>query len=306
MLAISRTPQFRQFQRAAGNATFHINTIVIGLELVARGGERPVELNINWKRPLNPRQTTEQTKQFVLLAVIAHVLDSFDVLLRDYADLPWFSLDTTLRDVLRKSKTPLGGKELSVRDRVGALLSRLGTEEPDSLALFAVTVAWRNTLVHIGRAKPTLPDGVEEQLKAGASRLSSRYAAIDVQKMLVNFRTGNRPTLKEATTMVAVCQNLARVIDAAVIRDGAGTPEQISRIVSQELARSFGQEQSRWKAVWGRNAAAQTRAVLNHLTICGLTDTEDDPISAVLTPETVYNIALSVRSELELSNRASR
>src|ERR1035437_6432901 len=79
MFSISRTRPFQRFQKAAGISTFHINTIVVGLELVALGGEKPNDLNIKWKPPSNPRNAVEQTKKFVLLAILAHVVDAFDV-----------------------------------------------------------------------------------------------------------------------------------------------------------------------------------------------------------------------------------
>jgi hypothetical protein len=298
MLAISRTPPFRRFQCAAGNATFHINTVIVGLELVARGGGKPSELTIRWKQPSNPRQSIEQTKQFVLLAVITHIVDSFDVLLRDYADLNWLTLDTTTRDVLRKSITRSGGKEYSIPDRTAALLRRLELPEPDVIAFLPLLVGWRNSLVHVGRAKPMLPEGAEERLKANASGFSAKYADIDIEMMLDGFWKGRRPTLKEATTMVAACQNLARAIDVAVIQRTAGTSEQISTIVREELAISFHQQRALWKTVWGRDLAAQTRAFVNQLAKSGITDTTD-PVSAILELGSVQSIASSVKADLE-------
>jgi hypothetical protein len=300
MLGISRTPPFRRFQRAAGNATFHINTVIVGLELVAGGGGKPVGLNINWKPPKDPRHVIEQTKQFTLLAIIVHVVDSFDVLLRDYADLNWLTLDEATTGVLRKSTTKPGGKEYSIPDRAAALLGYLKIDEPDALAFLALTTAWRNTLVHGGRAEPTLTRAADDQLRSNATWISAQYASIDVAKMLDSFWKGQRPTLKEATTMVATCQNLARTIDVAIIRNKVSTPEQISTIVRNELERSFSHENARWKKVWGRDPEAQTRAFVNQLAECGITTTADEgSVSALLQPTEVQSIALSVRAELE-------
>lgn len=297
MLAISRTPAFRYFQAAVGNATFHINTIVVGFELVAGGGGKPQGLNINWTPPKEPRHSVEQTKQFVLLAILANVVDSFDVLLRSYADLDWLGLAPPLSDRLRKSVTKPSGGEYSIAERTEDLLLHLGIAERDTLSLLALTVAWRNLLVHVGRAKARLPEGIEDSLKAGASRLVARFAGIDIARMLGSFSKGHRPTLKEATTMIAASQNLARTLDQALIRNAAGKPDQIIKIARDALARVFREEEVQWKSVWGRDSAARTRALLSFLAQLGITET-NAPISAVLESNEIQKIVLSPRHKI--------
>jgi len=296
MLAISRTPPFSHFQDAAGNATFHINTTVVGLELVAGGGEKPPKLNINWTRPKEPRQSVEQTKQFILLAILAHVVDSFDVLLRDYADLDWLGLES-LRELLGKSATKPGGKGYSISERTEAVLDNLGIAERDALSLLALGVAWRNSLAHTGRARQKIPDGVADYLTAAASRLSDRYAAIDIEAMLVRFSKGDRPTLKDATTLVAASQNLARALDEALIRRVAGTTEQLLKIVRSSLARAFKEDEAQWKRVWGRDPAARARALLHFVAQLGITETSH-PVSAALESGEIGRIALVSQSRI--------
>jgi hypothetical protein len=297
MLAISRTPAFRRFQTAVGGATFHINTTVVGLELVAAGGAKPQNLNIHWTPPKEPRNSVDQTKQFVLLAILVHVVDSFDVLLRDYADLEWLSLDTSLKLMLRKSVTKDGGKEYSLAERTEALLLRLRMGELEDFSLLKLAVAWRNSLVHAGRSEPRLPEGVEECLNSAAPHLADRYADIDVGRMLQSFSKGRRPTLKEATTMVAACQNLARALDQALIRDAAGQTDQVIKLVRNELAKAFRENSVRWKAAWGRDAAARTRAFLNFLPEFGMTDI-NAPVSAVFEWTEVHKVVSLTASEI--------
>lgn len=302
MLGISRTRPFRQFQSATGNATFHINTVVVGLELVARGGQKPADLNINWDAPEHPRHSVDQAKQFVLLAVMVHVVDAIDVLLRDYADLEWLALEESTRDCLRRSVTKPGKGEYSIQERADILLDQLNVDERDARAFLALTVAWRNSLVHDGRTKRTLPKAPEEQLASRAEWFRERYAAIDVAKMLASYRAGRHPTLKEVTTMVAVCQGLARVIDANVIRRVAATADQLCAIVRMELKKSFSSQPARWKNVWGRDTEAQKRTILNYLEERSITQS-GGPISATVAPEMILPIAQSVKQELDPNKR---
>src|ERR1035441_6742312 len=66
MFAISRTPAFRNFQRSIGNSTFYLNTTVVGLELVARGGTKPLALTIKWQPPKHPEDVARQARQFLV------------------------------------------------------------------------------------------------------------------------------------------------------------------------------------------------------------------------------------------------
>src|SRR6185312_16525748 len=64
-LTIRRTRAFRSFQRAVGDSTLLINSAYIGLELIARGGEKPPGLDINWSAPKNPRDVASKSRSLL-------------------------------------------------------------------------------------------------------------------------------------------------------------------------------------------------------------------------------------------------
>jgi hypothetical protein len=288
--------------------TFHINTIVIGLELVARGGKKPDELNIRWKEPSNRRESADQARQFVLLAIIESIVSSFDALLRDYADLKWLTLPPNVIDILRKAITGSDHKEYSIAKRAEELLLYLKLDESESLAMLELMVSWRNALVHSERAKPRLQADAERQMKLSAARFADRYANIDVLRMLESFAARHRPSLKEATTMIAISQNLARSLDQAYLRLAGGTPEQVRRIALLELAQSSEQKKSQWNQLYGRDTEARVRALNGFLAEVGIADVSEG-VTAGLESDFVHVLASLTKAEMEArlaAYRASR
>ena len=184
-------------------------------------------------------------------------------------------------------------------ERVQTLRDHFGLKSSDSFSLLPLTVAWRNSLIHASRAQPRSSDEVEADLKARAPHFRSLYSNLDVQRMLASFTKGDRPTLKETTTMVAVSQNLARELDRAAILQVVGQPEQVKTLVRSEIARAFRREPRLWKTAWGRDHQARERALLNLLSQIGISDTHD-PISASLDLTEVKKIVASSVSELSI------
>jgi len=298
MLGISRTLPFRSFQKVAGLTTFHVNTIAIGLELVAAGGVGPDAMHVKWIPPKNPREAVDQTKHFVLLALMAHVIDAFDGLLRDYADLDWLDITPTVREILRKSVTKPGGKAWSTHERVEQLLPRSHGDMDELIAFLDLAVGWRNALVHSGRAEPRLSPQTIQKLTQSSQEIALRYANIDIRLALNNFEAANWPTLKEATTMIAATQNLARSIDRALLVANASTTSQVELIARREIGKGLAKFQGGWKRVWGRNADARARVLMNLLSSAGVVES-DETISASLGESFVRDLACADRSMLD-------
>jgi hypothetical protein len=298
MLGIVRTPPFRSFQKVAGLTTFHVNTIAIGLELVALGGAKPAGMNVKWTSPKNPREAVEQTKHFVLLALMTHVVDAMDGLLRNYPDIEWLNLPQSLSDILRKSVTKPGGVAWSIPERIEELLIHLGQEMAVAVAFLDLTVRWRNALVHSSRAEARLSRSTADQLIKEKQELALKYAGIDISRTLVNFESGRWPTLKEATTMIAVAQNLARSIDRGLLLVNAGTTQQVEMIARRELGKALAKCEGGWKRVWGRNTDARARVLANLLSNAGIVETAE-PVSATLEPSFVRDLASADRSAVQ-------
>jgi hypothetical protein len=359
MLAISRTQPFRRFQSSVGNSTFHLNTAVVGIELVARGGTKPADLNVTWGPLKNPRDAAQQTKQFVVLATMVHLIDSFDGLLQDYADLDWLELGDSLKDILLKRSTKAStvaeradnlhrhfkstmvaldrrveyesdtrklrsiveqfrnalvdggfaepsltaksnsGEAYSIPYRAEQLLAYLGGDQADELAFFELSVVWRNALAHSSRAEARLSTGSEQRLRAGSDRFCQLYAGINVGTMLEGFQSLKRPTLKEATTMCAVTQNLARSLDERVATFVGGTPQKMEKIALRELGKSLQADSKHWKLVWRRDPSARERFLTQCLSAASITECTK-AVSAPLDPGFVPRMARLAMSELEI------
>jgi hypothetical protein len=205
MIGISRTPPFRDFQRVAGLSTFDVNTIVVGLELIANGGQKPAGLNVRWDPPKNRRQSIEQTKHLVLIALMTHIVDAFDSLLRDYSALHWFEFPRDLIEILQKSTKKPDKSEWSISERSEQLFNFLGESRPIELGLMELLVNWRNAFVHRRASKFRLPRE-SEQIRQARAEPATKYAQIYICRTLDSFKDGKWPTLKEATTLLAIAQ----------------------------------------------------------------------------------------------------
>jgi hypothetical protein len=272
--------------------------MAIGLELVAAGGAKPNAMHLRWIPPKKPRETVERTKHFVLLALMAHVVDAFDGLLRDYADLDWLDITPTVRDILRKSVTRPGGKAWSISERVEELVPHPHEDIAESVAFLDLAVGWRNALVHSSRSEARLLESTVQRLTRGSQEIALKYAGIDIKLTLSNFDAAKWPTLKEATTMIAVMQNLARSIDRMLLIANASTTERVELIARREIGKGLARFQGGLKRVWGRDATARERVLTNLLSSAGIVEAAE-PVSAGLGGSFVSDLACADRSVLE-------
>lgn len=297
MLGISRTPPFRDFQRVAGVSTFDVNTLVVGLELIANGGQKPGGLNIKWSPPKNRRQAIEQTKHLVLIALMTHVVDAFDSLLRDYGALSWFQFPRELIEILQKSSKKSDDSDWSISERCEQLFKFVGEARQIEIGLLELLVNWRNAFVHRRTSRFRLPRASEEIRQARAD-LAVQYAQIDICKTLDSFRGGNWPTLKEATTLLAIAQNLARSADEALIKKFASSTVAVEEIAQKELAIALKEFDSGWKRIWGRDVGARQRVLSQLLASAGITDSQNC-ISAGISTSFVSDLATSDKDQIQ-------
>jgi hypothetical protein len=297
MLGISRTPPFRDFQRVAGLSTFDVNTIVVGLELIANGGQKPAGLNIKWTPPKNQRQAIEQTKHLVLIALMTYVVDAFDSLLRDYGALAWFELPAELLEILQKSNKKPDKSDWSISERSEKFFDFFGELRPIDLGLLELLVNWRNAFVHRRTSKFRLPRA-SEQIRQARTELATKYAQIDICKTLDSFENGKWPTLKEATTLLAIAQNIARSIDQALIGKFAGSTPAVEKIARKELAIALREFKGGWKRIWGRDIEARHRVLSQLLASAGISNSSDC-ISAAISSSFIDDIARADKDMIE-------
>ena len=252
-VAISRTRPFRHLQAVIGFATYRVGTAIVGLELVAAGGDKPQGLPISWRKPKDAksaREVADQARRFVLTSALVLVIDTFDEYLRRVAVEAWLRFPAATRDIATKAFTRAGNKAFSIAERAEALCDDLGLADPGLLALVDLAASWRNDLVHADDARPVLASAIRAALETDAERIRREYAHLDVSQLLDNFDSGQAPSTKEATSMIAVVQNLARKIDAAAILRVARTETGVEETASALLASHFSLRAMGTRSAW--------------------------------------------------------
>ena len=308
MLAISRTIPFRQLQAGIGRSTYRLNTIVVGLELVAGGGKKPAALNVRWNEPatvLAARQVADQAKSFALVSALVYGADLFDSYLRNIAGEAWLRFDPDTASVAGRHSTGVGGREYSMRERAFRLTKELGIDNDLLLATSDLLAQWRNNLVHGSRGKGReLDSTARSQIIDCAQQLHDAYANIDVRRTLRAFHAGAFPSRKDATVLLAACQNLARAIDQAAIR--RAVPDVIAM---EKLADSL--LSNRWKknpdtrrgwqqfcSLWDQAEGDRERGLVKILGQMAITASKE-PVSPALSPGYISDLAGLDRANAE-------
>jgi hypothetical protein len=194
---------FKQLLDDIGKSSFYLNTIVVGLDAVEGGHPKPATLDIKWE-PADPQSAARMARHFAVEAFMVRASEALSAFIKAYAALPRFALITEKWD----KSTGLHQKV----DEIGSEL--LGTKE--YLVSGAVTLAlWRNQIVHNGNF--ALPHKHAKILKDEASTIHAAYRNLDVSELLDHARD-RRPTLKDASCLIAMTINLARAMDACVYK----------------------------------------------------------------------------------------
>jgi hypothetical protein len=246
-LGITQTPALRRYFDLVGNATYLINTAIVGLEQIARGHmEKPTELTISWTPPKNGRQAADQSRTFILSSTLILTITACDSYLSDIAKVPWLVLSSKDRSILTKAETNPGKQAYSIRERIEILLvatapGQLSNEQRKiGTAALELATLWRNAIVHAASSTRELSPESEATLITFAETLHETNGGIDVPLMLHNFKTSSsRPVLKEATTLVALVSRLLRSIDTALITNAIQDHDAMLRVALHELHHVF-------------------------------------------------------------------
>lgn len=184
-----------------GKASFYLNTIVVGLDAVEHGHQKPAALRIQWD-PADPKSAARMARHFAVEAFMVRASEALSTFIKAYAALPRFASI--------KSKW---NNDTGLADKVDALGSELLGSSSYLVSGSIVLVLWRNRIVHNGSI--SLPPKHVRTLQAEAQKIHDAYRNLDVSKLLEHARNG-RPTLKDASCLIAMTINLARVMDERV------------------------------------------------------------------------------------------
>ncbi|WP_162934016.1 hypothetical protein [Agrobacterium deltaense] len=184
-----------------GKASFYLNTIVVGLDAVERGHEKPEALDIKWE-PTDPISAARMARHFAVEAFMVRASEALSAFIKAYSALPRFA--------------PITGKwtkDTGLAEKVDDIASALLGGKNYLVAGAVVLVHWRNRIVHNGSF--SLQPKHTATLTLDAQKIHDAYRNLDIAMLLDHARVG-RPTLKDVSCLIAMTINLARRMDELV------------------------------------------------------------------------------------------
>lgn len=191
--------------RDVGEAVANLNTLVVGLDAVERGHEKPDSLNISWK-PADRQTAARKSRKFVLESVMVRVLEAFNQYVLAVTALPRFA--TLKVQWAAQTNPPTNAQRIA--DISNAIL---GEQYLTSAAL--LLAHWRNRIVHSSSSKAKLSFHERKLLLQNETEISDKYKSLSIERMLCHFEEG-RPTLKDVSSLISMSINLARQLDNAL------------------------------------------------------------------------------------------
>lgn len=184
-----------------GSATFHLNTIVVGLDAVQKGHPKPDGLVISWE-PKDPEFASRMARKFAVESTIVRVAEELQSYVGDLSVLPRF------KTIAEKWHSKTGGAE-----RLEDIASNVVGQDHYLISAGMLLIGWRNQIVHNG--KFAFSAHRKSILVKNKAEIFEKYRHFDVDELLEHVQQG-KPTLKDASSLTAMTVNLARNIDAKV------------------------------------------------------------------------------------------
>jgi hypothetical protein len=212
-----------------GSASFFLNTIVVGLDAVETGHEKPAGLDISWD-PRDRVVAARMARKFAVESCMVRCAESLKVYIQSISKLPRFSeLQGKWAAQEKANKKP--GAAAKLEDIAKSLL-----EDSDPLiAAGMLLLIWRNNIVHDGDL--SFPHHRKQTLLKNKLEISANYRNLDVDLLLDHARA-QKPTLKDVSCLIAMTINLARAIDRKV-HDNLGEEDLIATLSILGLDKSI-------------------------------------------------------------------
>lgn len=292
-LTVSRTTAFRRLQSRIGSSTYQLNTLFVGLKLIAEGGGEGGAIAVTWTKPPtveSAEQTANQARAFACRGALVLAADVFDSFLRNLVSERWLSFCNETREIATKAKTrpKHEGGDYSVAERAAFIGRDLGISEPVKISALDLLVKWRNNVVHDAEQSRRLRQTDEVTLRNAADHFRQKYSHFDIELAIRNFNAQRIPVAKEVTSLIAAAVNLARIMDEHAIRRMADSAEKLC-IASEEMLRGYFavsayREANQWREIcdaWQGGLQRRRNAVKKYWSTAGLTENQS-PISAEL------------------------
>jgi len=253
-MPISISRPRRVFKDMLGQANHHLVTILVGLHAVTEHGvTAPAGLRAAWS-PKSRKESARRARLLAMSAAMAWAVDSLDAYASLALRLPSLVERQSLRD-------DLNGAGRSVFAKVAALRKAYPGETGSAGALVALTVVWRNHLVH-ALADNDIPPELRLQLLGAKDEIEKQYRGLDVARALSGAGFGRTPTLKEAASAVAACHAFVAAVDAALLSDVS-----LARYLTDVLRDHFHQPSpsglsgDRLATLWGKELSRRERSI---------------------------------------------
>lgn len=180
-----------------GESVASLNTVVVGLDAVEKGHEKPEGLDISWS-PKDRRAAARKARKFVVEAVLVRVFESIFAHMNLVASLPRFAD--------KKQGWDDKGRAQKIWDVYRDLLG-----ETYLLSAVVLICHWRNRIVHPG-SNAKLNNHQKSLLQGNEEEIAREYKGLSVDCLLCHFEEG-RPTLKDVSVLIAMAIRLARLVD---------------------------------------------------------------------------------------------
>lgn len=209
------TQALADFLNVVGNGIADLNTIAVGLAAIGDDHSKPEGLNISWA-PKDPLAAARKARKSAVHAAMVVTVEALNQYVRAVTKLPRFG--DLIADWSARKPAPSAAEKFSELATVlFSSLERSNSSRYETrfrTCCVMLLIHWRNRHVHTD-SNADLTHQDKALLHANAQRISGEYAGLNVDQLLGDFVV-NRPTLKEATTLIAMTIQEVRALDAAV------------------------------------------------------------------------------------------
>lgn len=210
------TQALADFLKVVGESVADLNTIAVGLAAIHQGHEKPEGLNVSWN-PKDPVVAARKARKAAVHAAMVVTAEALAQYVRAVTKLPRFGVLTAAWS----SRTP----KTSAAERVSELAQQLftpvraqndgsGYDTQFRTCCVILMVHWRNRHVHTD-SNAELKHQEKQIVRKHERRIDAEYAGLNVDRLFADFDI-NRPTLKEATTLIAMSIQEVRAMDSAI------------------------------------------------------------------------------------------
>lgn len=193
------TQPLRDFLGAVGESVANLNAIVVGLDAVENGHQKPDTLNISWQ-PHDRLAAARKARRFIVEAVLIRCETAFNEFIFVVAKLPRLSIVRSRWD-----------GDTSREEKAVSVCQELCASENYRIAGMALLFHWRNRIVH-PRSKAALSANLKKLLIDAEIEIETVYSGLSVSRLMQDFDQG-RPTLKDVSSLIAMTIKLAREVD---------------------------------------------------------------------------------------------